>query len=106
MTRAYQMCTRCIMDTSNHDITFDENGVCNHCHEYDTFIKQFIYTGKEGEEKLKALVTDIKKDGRGKKYDCIIGVSGGVDSTYTLYLARQQGLRPLAVSIDNDYDTE
>lgn len=106
MERQYQICTRCIMDTSNVDIEFDEDGICNHCREYETFTKKFIYTGGQGELRLRELIADIKSKGRGKKYDCVVGVSGGVDSTYAVFLAHHLGLRPLAVVVDNGYDTE
>jgi N-acetyl sugar amidotransferase len=102
----YQMCTRCVMDTTASDIVFDENGFCNYC---TTFLKRM--------EKAQAKITDlqlhrdelistIKANGKGKEYDCIVGVSGGVDSSYVLYLAVKYGLRPLAVHLDNGWNSD
>ncbi|MBI2332383.1 MAG: N-acetyl sugar amidotransferase [Chloroflexi bacterium] len=82
----YRMCKRCVMDTSDPEITFDENGVCNHCYTYDRLVREHIVDGEAGRARLEALVNAIKRDGQGKPYDCLIGVSGGVDSTYVAYL--------------------
>ena len=106
MTSEYRICTRCLMDTTDPNIVFDENGVCNHCHDHDRLMKQKVVTGKAGEEHLQKLVEQMKRDGRGKPYDCLIGVSGGVDSTYVAYLVKKMGLRPLAVHMDNGWDSE
>lgn len=106
MASGYRICTRCLMDTTDPDIAFDENGVCNHCHDHDRLMKQKVVTGKAGEEYLTKLVEQMKRDGRGKPYDCLIGVSGGVDSTYVAYLVKKMGLRPLAVHMDNGWDSE
>ncbi len=106
MTSEYRICTRCLMDTTDPNIVFDENGVCNHCHDHDRLMKQKVVTGKAGEEHLQKLVDEMKRDGRGKPYDCLIGVSGGVDSTYVAYLVKKMGLRPLAVHMDNGWDSE
>jgi N-acetyl sugar amidotransferase len=105
-TRPYQICTRCIMDTTDPDILFDEDGVCNHCHRYDEELPKRVFHGKEGEQRLTALVNAIKQAGSNKEYDCIIGVSGGVDSTYVAYLTKQLGLRPLAIHFDNGWNSE
>ena len=101
---AVQTCSRCVMDTSDPDIRFDERGVCHHCHAYDEAVRTRVMTGEPA--KLDALVAEIKAAGRGKPYDCIIGVSGGVDSTYVAYAIRKLGLRPLAVHLDNGWDSE
>ena len=106
MTSEYRICTRSLMDTTYPNIVFDENGVCNHCHDHDRLMKQKVVTGKAGEEYLQKLVDEMKRDGRGKPYDCLIGVSGGVDSTYVAYLVKKMGLRPLAVHMDNGWDSE
>lgn len=106
MTRPYQICARCVMDTTDPDIQFDESGVCNHCYEYDIRVKKKIFTGEEGKRKLELIVNDIKRAGVKKDYDCVIGVSGGVDSTYLAYKVKQMGLRPLAVHLDNGWDSE
>jgi N-acetyl sugar amidotransferase len=102
----YQICTRCVMDTTDPDIVFDENGVCNHCHEYEEKRKLVDLPLEEKQKKLGAFVAQIKKDGEGKLYDCITGVSGGVDSTYAVYLLKQLGLRPLVVHLDNGWNSE
>jgi N-acetyl sugar amidotransferase len=104
--RPYQICTRCIMDTSDPDILFDENGICNHCHGYDMLVRTEIWDEDTVKKKLPLLIDKIKKSGEGKEYDCIIGVSGGVDSTYVAYKVEQLGLRPLAVHLDNGWDSE
>lgn len=104
--RDYQICTRCIMDTSDPDITFDENGVCSHCHRYDEELPKRVFKGKEAENKLDSLLSQIKTAGKGHEYDCVIGVSGGVDSTYVAYLAKKFGLRPLAIHFDNGWNSE
>ena len=106
MTSNYRICTRCLMDTSDPEITFDEQGVCSHCHDYERSVGQKVLVGETGQKYLEALVEKMKQDGRGKDYDCIIGVSGGVDSTYVAYLVKKMGLRPLAVHMDNGWDSE
>lgn len=107
MNREYQICTRCIMDTTDPNIIFDEDGICNHCHDYDRSIEQKVLVGEAGEEYLKRLAEKIKSDGKNKPYDCLIGVSGGVDSTYVAYIVKKKlGLRPLAVHMDNGWDSE
>lgn len=103
---AYRICTRCIMDTTDPDIVFDDNGVCNHCYRYDDQVKRRVAPAGEREARLAALVERIKAQGKNRKYNCIIGVSGGVDSTYVTYLTKQLGLRPLAVHFDNGWDSE
>jgi N-acetyl sugar amidotransferase len=80
--------------------------VCNHCHDYDRLMTQKAIPGEAGKVYLERLVEKMKDDGQGKPYDCIIGVSGGVDSTYVAYLVKQMGLRPLAVHMDNGWDSE
>jgi N-acetyl sugar amidotransferase len=92
------------MDTTDPGITFDASGVCNHCRRYDELVATRVFTHRT--EALQKLVGAIKSDGRGKRYDCVIGVSGGVDSTYVAYLVKQLGLRPLAVLLDNGWDHE
>lgn len=106
MTRPYQICKRCIMDTSEPEIVFDSNGFCNHCNEAIKRINGQILPPDERAQALNALVAKIKKEGRGKEYDCIIGVSGGVDSSTTAYYVKKLGLRPLAVHFDNGWNSE
>ena len=106
MSSEYRMCARCVMDTTDPDIVFDENGVCNHCHTYDRMVREYVVDGEEGLRHLEQTAQKIRKDGQGKKYDCVIGVSGGVDSTYVAYRVKKLGLRPLAVHLDNGWDSE
>nr|WP_314166317.1 N-acetyl sugar amidotransferase [uncultured Campylobacter sp.] len=100
-----KICSRCIYDERVPYITFDENGVCNYCHQLDKLKSDYKTGTKEGEEEFERIVEQIKKDGIGKKYDCVIGVSGGTDSSYMLYLAKKMGLRPLAVHYDNTWNS-
>lgn len=102
----YQICTRCVMDTSDPEIIFDENGICNHCHNYEASFENRVFDEETAKVKLEQLVGQIKAAGNGKDYDCLIGVSGGVDSTYVAYLVKRLGLRPLAVHLDNGWNSE
>lgn len=102
----YRICTRCIMDTTDPEIQFNENGVCNHCRDYEIEAQRFLLPETERKQALDRLVATIKERGKGKEYDCIIGVSGGVDSTYLAYLVKKLGLRPLAVHMDNGWNSE
>ena len=105
--RPYQQCNRCLMDTNaDPKIVFDENGLCNHCVRYDTLITTRTISGLAGEQHLENLVKKIKRAGRKRDYDCIIGISGGVDSTYVAWLVKQHGLRPLAIHLDNGWNSE
>ena len=99
--RKYQVCTRCVMDTTDEDIQFDEYGVCMRCREYEERILPDWKHGKGHEAELQELINKIKKSGEGKQYDCILGLSGGLDSTYMLHLAvKEWGLRPFVFHID------
>lgn len=102
---AGKTCTRCIMDETVRGITFDEKGECTFCRIHDDLEKKFPLNA-ETTQKLNALVETIKKQGKNKKYDCILGVSGGRDSSFTLYTAVKMGLRPLAVHFDNGWNSE
>ncbi len=94
------------MDTSDPEISFDENGVCNYCRNYEEKKKAFVPSEEEKAKRLQGMVDFCKLKGKGKKHDCIIGVSGGVDSTYVAYKVKELGLRPLAVHLDNGWDAE
>lgn len=94
------------MDTSDPEIRFDAAGVCNHCHFRDEVIPKRVFSGEDGRVRLERLVDEVRASGKGKSYDCVIGVSGGVDSTYVAYRVRELGLRPLAVHLDNGWDSE
>lgn len=99
--RKYQVCSRCVMDTTDTDIQFDVHGVCQRCREYEERILPDWNHGKGHEAELQELIAKIKKSGEGKKYDCILGLSGGLDSTYMLHLAvKEWGLRPFVFHID------
>lgn len=103
----YQQCTRCLMDTTASDITFDVNGVCNYCTEFLERSGHIIHESPVAKEtRLHELVEKVKYSGRGKPYDCIVGVSGGVDSSWTLVEVKRLGLRPLAVHMDNGWNSE
>lgn len=104
--QTYRMCSRCVMDMTDPDIVFDDNGVCNHCHNYEKNIQVRAFKGEEARLKLDKIVSQIKAAGRNQEYDCIIGVSGGVDSTYVAYLTKQLGLKPLAIHFDNGWNSE
>ncbi|MBI3854705.1 MAG: N-acetyl sugar amidotransferase [Planctomycetes bacterium] len=101
-----KVCGRCVMDTTDPDIAFDARGVCNHCRTYDENVRARVFSGDEGRRRLTALVEEIRTQGKGREYDCVIGVSGGVDSTFVAWKARELGLRPLAVHLDNGWDSE
>jgi N-acetyl sugar amidotransferase len=94
------------MDSTDPDIAFGVDGVCNRCHEYDRLTQKYVFSGAEGRRRLEKKVSDIKHDGRNKPYDCIIGVSGGIDSTFVAYTVNKLGLKPLAVHLDNGWDSE
>ena len=108
MTDSYRICTRCIMDTTVQGIEFDENGVCNYCREYEENARRVLLPDEIREKKLGEIVNQIREKGRkNEKYDCLIGLSGGVDSTYAAYIAvKELGLRPLAVHVDNGWNSE
>jgi N-acetyl sugar amidotransferase len=94
------------MDTSDPAIVFDDKGFCNHCTAYLDRISQMVYQGPASDQTLRALVERVKKAGRSCSYDCVVGVSGGTDSSYLAYLAKQWGLRPLAVHMDNGWNSQ
>jgi N-acetyl sugar amidotransferase len=104
----YQICSRCIMDTSDPLIGFDEEGICNHCKRADRLLhsEPLSLPNDEKAKRLQELADNIKAKTKGKQYDCIIGVSGGADSTYVAYLVKKAGLNPLAVHLDNGWDSK
>ena len=102
----YKICSRCIMDTSDCEIVFDKYGVCNHCLRYDDLNSVRTIPKDKAKSEMQRLVKQIKLKGKNKEYDCIVGVSGGVDSTYVAYLAKKNGLRPLAVHLDNGWNSD
>ena len=102
-----KVCSRCVMDTTAIEIVFDYNGVCNYCHHYDNDLVNEVFSNKDGEEKITKLIAQIKEKGKNRKYDCLIGISGGVDSSYVAYLVKKKyGLRVFAVHLDNGWNSE
>lgn len=97
-------CRRCLFDDQTPGVSFDGTGLCNYCSLHDEMDAQYP-TGAEGQRHLREMVELIKRGGRGKKYDCIIGVSGGCDSSYLVHRMVQEGLRPLAVHFDNTWNS-
>ncbi|MBN1999832.1 N-acetyl sugar amidotransferase [candidate division KSB1 bacterium] len=105
MSSEIQRCTRCVMDTTDPWIRFDSGGICQYCHLHDR-LEQEYPLDSSGEDVFYGIIDEIKRRGANKPYDCVIGVSGGTDSTYQLYLAKKLHLRPLVVHFDNGWDTE
>lgn len=105
--RPYHICTNCVMDTSDPNIIFDENGVCDHCNKFYKHILPKWHTDERGRAALEAIVKKIKKAGEGKEFECIIGISGGTDSSYLTYIAKEElGLRPLVFHVDAGWDSQ
>lgn len=105
--RSYQQCAISVMDTiADPDITFDEHGISNYYHEFKIKEENIVKKGAEGKLALNEMLGKIKEAGKNKKYDCITGVSGGVDSTYLTLMAKKWGLRPLVVHFDNGWNSE
>ncbi|ELS0751844.1 N-acetyl sugar amidotransferase [Vibrio vulnificus] len=102
MTEKTVVCKNCVMDSTAVEFVANEDGTCNFCNGYKVDETKATYSFSD----LEPVLDVIKRDGKGKKYDCIIGVSGGVDSTYVAYLVKQYGLRPLAVHLDNGWNSE
>jgi N-acetyl sugar amidotransferase len=103
----YQICRRCIMDTSDPGIQFDSNGECDYCNNFDTTIAPNWHADERGEAELAKLAEKIKAEGKGKDFDCIIGLSGGLDSSYAAYVAKEKmGLRPLLFHVDAGWNTD
>lgn len=94
------------MDTTDPHIRFNERGECNHCEEFLERTSKRLYQGKVSDQQLKTLVEKIKRDGKSKKYDAVLGLSGGIDSCYAAYHAKKLGLRVLAVHMDNGWNSE
>ncbi|WP_266363224.1 N-acetyl sugar amidotransferase [Tellurirhabdus rosea] len=104
LTETFQRCRRCVLDTTVADIWFDADGVCKYCYIHEEMER--LHPEATRQQELLGFVERIKQDGRGKPYDCLVGVSGGRDSTYTLLTAKKLGLRPLAVHFDNGWNSD
>ncbi|WP_206214761.1 MULTISPECIES: N-acetyl sugar amidotransferase [unclassified Adlercreutzia] len=104
MTREYQRCTRCVMDTTDSRIEFDENGVCDHCRNFDQNIKPYWKPNENRLDELKAIAEEIRASRKGD-YDCVLGLSGGADSSYLAYVAKEiMGLSPLVIVVDTGWN--
>lgn len=105
--RTYQVCTKTVMDTiSDPNISFDASGVSNYYYDYHQKAKWKLFDKTKAENELRTIIGQIKDEGKNKRYDCITGLSGGVDSSYLVYLAKELGLRPLIVHFDNGWNSE
>ncbi len=105
-TDKYQVCTQCVMDTSDPGITFDSHGVCDHCHDFHENVEAQWRADQENGEKLAAAIAEIKAAGASKQYDCLFGMSGGLDSSFMLHQAvKVYGLRPLVFHVDGGWNT-
>ena len=103
--REYQRCTQCVMDTTDSKISFDEHGVCDHCRNFEKRIKPYWKPKENDFEGLEKLAQEIRKAGKGRDYDCILGLSGGADSSYLAYIAKEvMHLRPLAFVVDTGWN--
>jgi len=103
----YQICCNCVMDTSDSRIAFDENGLCDHCIDYYAHVKPHWHTDDRGKNELGAIISKIKKSGKNHDFDCLLGLSGGVDSSYMLHVVvKEFGLRPLVFHVDGGWNSE
>ena len=102
----YQQCNRCVMDTTDTEITFDPKGYCNHCNEYFERTSKRTYHVKSSDQELAQIFEQIKKSGKNKEYDCVLGISGGIDSCYAAYILKNLGIRTLIAHLDNGWDSE
>lgn len=107
MSKEYKICSCCIMDTSDPNISFDELGRCDYCRNFETVIAPNWHVDQRGEAELMKMAEKIKEDGKGREFDCIIGLSGGLDSSYVSYVAKEKmGLRPLLFHVDAGWNTD
>lgn len=104
--RDYQICSRCVMDTTDPEITFDAQGVCNHCHEFDAVTSKNWFPNDEGKKKLGEIFNKIKEERKDFEYDCILGLSGGLDSSYLALVMKEYDMRPLVVHVDAGWNSE
>jgi putative aminotransferase len=105
--KSYQVCAQCIMDSSDPRIAFDDKGVCEYCNNFETQIKPSWHTDNRGMSQLEQMACDIRQNGSERDFDCIIGLSGGLDSSYAAYIVKEQmGLRPLLFHVDAGWNTD
>ncbi|MBU2494628.1 MAG: N-acetyl sugar amidotransferase [Bacteroidetes bacterium] len=103
----YKICTNCVMDTSDNHIIFDGKGICDHCHDFGKNVKPNWHTDEKGKRELESIVYDITKKGKGNEFDCLLGLSGGIDSSYLLHImVKEFGLRPLVFHVDGGWNSE
>ncbi|EGR0068667.1 N-acetyl sugar amidotransferase [Vibrio vulnificus] len=102
-----QVCTNCVMDTTDSKITFDDNGVCDHCNDFYDNVLPNWHTDERGHQDLEKIIAKIKEDGKDREFDCIMGMSGGADSSYLLHVAvKEYGLRPLVFHVDGGWNSQ
>lgn len=107
INRSYKVCSNCVMDTSDSNIVFDSNDICDHCNTFYTKIQPFWQTDDRGKVQLEELVRKIKAEGKGKDFDCLMGMSGGIDSSYLLHvMTKEFGLRPLVFHVDAGWNSQ
>lgn len=103
----YQICTNCVMDTTDTNITFDDKGICDHCNSFQNDLKPTWHTDERGKQDLENIIESIKQHGKKHDFDCIMGMSGGADSSYMLHLVvREFGLRPLVFHVDGGWNSQ
>ena len=106
MKRKYQICSNCVMDTSDPDIQFNKIGICNHCTEFKNITSKNWLPNKKGQEYLNKIISKIKENSKGRDFDSIIGLSGGVDSSYLALKMKEWGLKPLVIHVDAGWNSE
>ena len=104
---SYQICSNCVMDTTDSMITFDDEGICDHCHNFYENILPNWHTDERGRQSLRRIAEKIRKEGAGKDFDCILGISGGADSSYLTYIVKEElGLHPLVFHVDAGWNSQ
>jgi N-acetyl sugar amidotransferase len=106
MEQKYQVCSKCVMDTTDKEIEFDANGVCNHCRDFEIKYRELPKQDFTDSSFFSETIASIKASSKNDKYDCILGLSGGVDSSYMVYLCKEAGIKPLIVHFDNGWNSE
>lgn len=106
MQHSREICSQCVMDISDSEITFNENGVCCHCQEFENVTSKHWFPNEVGRKKLESILSKIRSDGINKEYDCIVGLSGGVDSSYLALVLKEYKLRPLVLHVDAGWNSQ